>query len=397
MTHAYRLAQTDTIPLSMNQTDLIDDRHSAEFSVAADTKAQPQPKWFMVAVGSGVVAALILLLSSQNLYKWAFGLSYQTVPPVAPLHIVEPEPDTAALEENAAEPIATPVPIYYPPLATEPQFIEFQTGERLNVLLLGSDRRPDEQDFPRTDSLMLLSWERETNTVDLLSLPRDLWVPVPGQAPTKLNLVYSIGEHAEWGGGVPLLIDTIEALTNQPIHHYLWLNFDGFVQVVDQIGGLPIYVPWHVLDERYPTVDYGFEVFELEAGYHVLDGATALKYARTRTQDGDFNRIGRQQDVVRAFIQQVANPANSARLLQAAPNILRTLRYSVQSDLSIPEFLQLAQQVIDVPQMGATLVVDSHLGIESYSDEGMWVLMPDRPQLRAAFQEFFQVSEVMLP
>ena len=379
----------------MNQQDFADDVHSTEFPAASGVKARLQDKGIILAIVASVISILILLLSFQHLYQWAFGLSYQAIPPVAPLQIVEPEVLVTA--GGAAEPPATPLPIYYPPLESDPQFIEFQTGERLNVLLLGSDRRPDEQDFPRTDSLMLLSWDQEANTVDLLSLPRDLWVPVPGQIPTKLNLVYSIGEHESWGGGARLLIDTVEALINQPIHHYLWLNFDGFIQIVDQVGGLPIYVPWTILDEKYPTADYGFEVFELEAGYHILDGATALKYARTRTQDGDFHRIRRQQDVVRAFIQQVTNPSNSSRLLLAAPDILRTLSYSLQSDLSIAEFLQLAQQLVDVPQIGTTLVVDSHMGIESYSDEGMWVLMPDRPQLRAAFQEFFQVSEVKLP
>ncbi len=384
----------------MNHQDLVDELHSTEFSAAAGAQArspEPQDKgivWVVIVVSAA--SALILLLSLQNLYRWAFGLSYQAVPPIAPLQIAEAEVSVTPVEDTAKLP-AAPLPIYYPPLEAEPQFIEFQTERRLNVLLLGSDRRPDELYFPRTDSLMLLSWDQAANTIDLLSLPRDLWVPVPGRTPTKLNLVYSIGEHEAWGGGTALLIDTIEALINQPIHHYLWLNFDGFVQLVDQIGGLPIYVPWDIQDERYPTADYGFEVFELDAGYHVLDGATTLKYVRTRTQGDDFARIGRQQNVVRAFIRQITDPANSARLLRAAPDIVRTLGYSFQSDLSIAEFLQLAQQVVDVPQLGTTLVVDKHMGIESYSDEGMWVLVPDRSQLRAAFQEFFQTSAVKLP
>ncbi len=383
----------------MNQQNLIkEDMHNTEFSTTADTKVSAQAPGIILVIVASAIAALILLLSFQHLYQWTFKLSYQSIPAIAPLQIAEPEISVTNTKEKSATELPAPsAPIYYPPLAVEPQFVAVQTAERLNILLLGSDRRPDEQDFPRTDSLMLLSWDQQANTVDLLSLPRDLWVPVPGQTPTKLNLVYSIGEHETWGGGIPLLIDTIEALINQPIHHHLWLNFDGFIHIVDQIGGLPIYVPWSIQDEKYPTADYGFEVFELEAGYHVLDGATALQYARTRTQDGDFNRIGRQQAVVQAFIQQVTNPANSARLLLAAPDILRTLSYSLQSDLSIPEFLQLARQAANPPQIGITLVVDSHMGIESYSDEGMWVLVPDRSELREAFQEFFQVAQVNLP
>ncbi len=374
----------------MTQQELTKDMNNADFSASGTDSLRRQKKWIVLIVVASAAVTLLILLSFRSLYERTFSLGFNSVSMVESLQITE-------YAAPATRPQPTPQPIFYPPLEVGPQFIEFQTAERLNVLLLGSDGRPDEQDFPRTDSLMLLSWDRENNIVDLLSLPRDLWVPVPRQFPTKINLVYSIGEHESWGGGVTLLIDTIEALINQPVHHYLWLNFDGFINIVDQIGGIPIYVPWAINDEKYPTADYGHEIFELDAGYHILDGATALKYARTRTQDGDFNRIGRQQDVVYAFIRQVTDPANSARLLLAAPDILRSISLSFQSDLTIAEVLQLARQVSGVPQIGATLVIDSNMGVESYSDEGMWVLMPDRPQIRAAFQEFFQVKAVNLP
>ena len=379
----------------MTQQDVMNDMNSADFSARGAASLRQQKKWIALIVVTTAIAILLILLSFRSLYERTFGLGFNSVLMVDPLQVIEEE--TPAAGNQPAEAQTPPQPIFYPPLEVEPQFIEFQTSERLNVLLLGSDGRPDEQDFPRTDSLMLLSWDREAHTVDFLSLPRDLWVPVPGQIPTKINLVYSIGEHESWGGGVPLLIETIEALINQPVHHYLWLNFEGFINIVDQIGGIPIYVPWAINDEKYPTADYGHQIFELDAGYHVLDGATALKYARTRTQDGDFNRIGRQQDIVYAVIRQVTDPANSPRMLLAAPDILRSISLSFQSDLTIAEFLQLARQIGSVPQIGSTLVIDSNMGVESYSDEGMWVLMPDRPQIRAAFKNFFQVTAVNLP
>lgn len=371
------------------------DMSSAEIPETASERTSSLSKWVALVIVASAMAVLILLLTLPTLYRWSFNLSFEAQPALAPLLNIEAA--SASPETRPVKSDATPIPIFHPPLTSELQFVEFRSRERLNVLLLGSDGRPDEADFPRTDTLMLLSWDREANTIDLLSLPRDLWVPVPGQVPTKINLVYSIGEHEAWGAGVPLLLDTIEALIGQPIHHYLWMDFDGFIHIVDQIGGIPIYVPWDILDEKYPTADYGHEVFELKAGYHVLDGATALKYARTRTQDGDFNRVGRQQDVVQALIQHVTDPANTHRLLLAAPEILRTLGYSFQTDLSITEILGLANQAVNVPQLRSTLVIDSNMGEESYSDEGMWVLLPNRPQIRSAFQQFFQVTEVKLP
>lgn len=345
----------------------------------------------MAAVAISVV--LLAMLSAQPVYQAAFTFGSKTSLPFSSLEAipsVEPPP-RADIET------ADTAPLYFPPLENPPVFTEFQTAERLNILLLGSDRRPDEQHFPRTDSLMVVSWNRTENVVDLLSLPRDLWVNVPGNQPTKINLVYSIGENEEWGGGVPLLMRTMEALISQPIHHYLWIDFSGFEQIIDRLGGVSLYVPQDILDAKYPTADYGYEVFELNRGQHLLDGATALKYARTRTQDGDYNRIRRQQHLMRALIRHVTNPANSGRLLLAGPDILRTVRTSFQSDLSIPELLSLGREVTASPQMGTALVVDIRWGEEEYSDEGMWVLTPRRDELREELRRFFLVSQIEVP
>lgn len=362
----------------------------------AKASRRVQIHWPWAVTGLCAAIALGVLLASQSVYAWAQKAGQETVPAIAPVAFAP-----VAAREAAAAPVATPppraAPLYFPSLDDETAFITFEASPRVNILLAGVDARPGDTTLPRTDTIMLASWDQEAQTVDLLSLPRDLWVPVPHpqRRSTKINLVYSIG--AAEGRGGPLLKETVANFLNQPVHYYVWVNFDGFVRVVDQIGGIDIYVPQTILDEKYPTLDYGYETFALSAGPHHLDGATALKYARTRTQDGDFNRTRRQQAVIEAVVKQVFSPVRSARLLLAAPDIARTVFGHFESDLALADFLRLAGQANASLRIGKTLVIDTRLGTERVSDEGMYVLMPDRAQIRATVRQFFQVTETALP
>ncbi len=362
-------------------------------------------------VASSTMLCLLLgsftYFAGAQLYDWAFGMGQISVPPLK----IEKRPSAqtstgqtehpqlptqagvtagSAVDPNIVDPMALPV--------QEPVFIQLDSAERLNILMMGVDARPEDTSLPRTDTIMVLSLDRVAGTVDLLSVPRDLWVPVPGFAPTKVNLVYSIGERYYDGGGEELLRDTIANFLNQPIHNYIWINFDGFVDFVDQIGGIDLYVPQAILDEKYPTDDYGVETFELAAGYQHLDGETALKYARTRSQDGDYSRSSRQQIVINAILQKASDPASAGNLILAAPEIFRTLLGDFSSDLSLPQMIQLAQEALSNPPiLGITVVLDSRLGTEGFSDEGMWVLIPDRHKIREVLGQFFQVTETVLP
>ena len=350
------------------------------------------------------VLGSITFFAGIQLYDWAYAMGRTSIPtlqavePPASLHrtgetgnpvpqamTAVANPDRELVDDSSAP-------------AKPPVYIQLESPARLNILMLGVDARPDDTSLPRTDTIMVMSLDWAAGTVDLLSIPRDLWVPVPGFAPTKVNLVYSIGERFHDGGGEELLRDTIARFINQPIHNYVWVNFDGFVQFVDQIGGIDLYVPQAIRDEKYPTTDYGVETFELEAGYQHLDGTTALKYARTRSQDGDYTRSSRQQIVIEAILQKATNPAHSGDLLLAAPEIFRTLLGNFASDLSLPQMIQLAKEVlVQPPTLGTTLVLDSRLGTEGFSDEGMWVLIPDRRKIREVLGQFFQVSATVIP
>ncbi len=348
--------------------------------------------------GAIVVLGAALAVCVYIVGKPVFNMAYQEAMNVTMVTIHRPEPSDDV--PDGITPSATAADNPPPRVAAMPQlpdrepvFATVQREDRLNILLFGFDTRVEDTSAPRTDTLMLLSWNQETKALDILSIPRDLWVPVPGFPPTKVNLVYSLGETVPSTGGERLLADTLSAFLNQPIDHYAWVNFDGFVRIIDLLGGIDIYVPWAIYDEKYPTSDYGVETFELPAGPQHLDGVTTLKYARTRTQDGDYGRIGRQQAVINAVLRQVSDPNNAADLLAAAPDIIRTLRGNFGTDMNVARMLQLAQMgAANTPQTGRRLILDRHHGEEAISEEGMWVLIPDRTAIRAALSDFFGVS-----
>ena len=263
----------------------------------------------------------------------------------------------------------------------------------INILLLGTDDRPDEQGPPRTDTIILLTLDPQTNTAGMLSLPRDLWVPIPGfDFNAKINTAYGLGETRADNGGAQLVMDTVSQLIGHPVDYYVRINFQGFVQTIDLIGGIDVMVQKTIHDEEYPTADYGVETFHLEAGQQHLDGATALKFARTRHGDDDYGRARRQQEVIRAVVDKVLRADMIASLLPKAWMLVSTMRSSF--DTNIPMLVQYelagymsAAALQDIRQE----VLDSRYGEEiNDNQETGWILVPDREKVRAAVDKFFR-------
>ena len=229
----------------------------------------------------------------------------------------------------------------------------------------------------------------------MVSLPRDLWVPIPGQGvTTKINTAYILGEMNNYPGGGPQLAkDTVGSFIGQPVDYFVRVNFDGFREIIDLIGGIDINVPTTIHDEEYPTADYGVETFHLDAGLQHLDGETALKFARTRHGDDDYSRSRRQQDIIRAIADKVLNAGMIPQLLPKAPQLLMTTQNTIQTDIPIQTGFELAKLVNgsslkEIRQ----LVLDKNYGEETYSSEGAWILLPDRAKVRLALAQFFNSS-----
>ncbi len=347
---------------------------------------------FLVVLFLGVAAYASLLL-----YHTARSAARHLPPLTVPLSVpaISSLFDATAHTEPTPVPLAAPVqvPVYQQqeqpvaiPLPTPPPY------ERVNILLLGVDRRPQEQGPPRTDTLLVVSIDPKTKDVSMLSIPRDLWVPIPGyNINAKINQVYSIGELRGYpGGGPALLKKTVSALIGYPIHYYAMVDFNGFRTLIDLIGGIEVCVPYTIHDEKFPTDDYGYETLHIEAGCQQMDGDLALKYVRTRHADSDYARARRQQQVLLAVRDKVLQARMLPTLILRAPQILRNLSGSVETDMPLDKIIALARLTPDIdPDRIRREVIDNRYGEETFAANGAWILVPDREKLRPVFDSLF--------
>ncbi|MFA4817952.1 MAG: LCP family protein [Parcubacteria group bacterium] len=223
---------------------------------------------------------------------------------------------------------------------------------RINILLLGIGGKghPGQN---LTDTIMIVSLNTRTNQVALYSIPRDMYVDIADSTSrAKINTIYQIGlgdMKNDPASGVNLIVKTVEELTAQKINYYAILNFGGFEKIINTLGGINIVNERDIYDPSYPGPNYSYAPFRLEKGFHHLDGATALKYARERHNDpeGDFGRAKRQQQVLQSAKNKIfsagtfLNPIEVNNLLDALGNNIVTNAAPAE----IVSFLKLAQKM----------------------------------------------------
>jgi len=265
------------------------------------------------------------------------------------------------------------------------QILPIWTGkERVNVLLLGIDERAQEHGPWRTDTMILLTLDPVSKMAGVLSIPRDLWVPIPGYNDGRINTAHFLGElYGHKGGGPGLARETVEYNFGVPIHYYVRLNFQGFVTLVNLIGGVDIYVEKDINDPLYPDYTYGYDPLYISAGWHHFDGEMALKYARTRHGSSDFDRARRQQQVMAAVLEKVTDVGLLPDLAKQAPEIYKTLETSVQTDLALDQILALANLATQVDRSTIRYgVIDQTCTQQWVTPDGAQVLVPLRDRLR---------------
>jgi len=294
-----------------------------------------------------------------------------------------------AIESNLTPPkplelLQTVVPI---PSAT----VKPPTGV-VTILLMGTDARPNELNTPsRTDTMMIARVDFDRKTAKLLSIPRDVWVAIPnlksyGVAEDRINSAYFYGEAFNVkGGGAKVAMDTVTLNFGIPIDHYAVINFQGFVKVVDALGGIDLNVPTAIYDPEFPTDTYGYMVFAVKAGQQHMDGITALRYARTRHQDGDTERIKRQQLVLLA----IRDKALIVNAVVRIPEVYNAILGSFNTDLSLPTLMSygISGQQIDRANI-KTYTIDYSMLISWTTPQGGSVLIPDRARIAPVVKEF---------
>ena len=212
---------------------------------------------------------------------------------------------------------------------------------RINILLLGIGG-DGHSGGELTDTIMIVSIKPTTNEAFLLSIPRDLYVQIPGDKQSnKINTVKFLGDRNQEKNGLELLQKTVSEVSGLDIHYYAQLNFQGFTEVIDSLGGIDIYLENDINDPAYPNFNRGYDPFYITKGWHHLDGATALKVARSRhSRMGDFDRIKRQQDIVKATKQKTFEKYANLDVF-AFREILMSLGDNLKTNLELKEIPRL--------------------------------------------------------
>jgi len=196
---------------------------------------------------------------------------------------------------------------------------------------------------------MIMSLKPRSHEAALLSIPRDLYVEVEGtNIKSKINAVKVLGDQSPEKNGIELLKKTVEDVSGLPINYYVQLDFQGFTKVIDSMGGIDVYLEKEINDPAYPDFNHGYDPFYIEAGWHHLDGATALKVARSRHSTmGDFDRIKRQQEIIKAFRQKVYEKYSSADI-GAFSDMLSALSSNLSTDIQLkelPRYYQVMKEI----------------------------------------------------
>jgi LCP family protein required for cell wall assembly len=263
--------------------------------------------------------------------------------------------------------------------------------ERVNVIVVGVDKRDDDE-FARTDTIILVSIDPLGKTIGMMSLPRDLKVTIPGYGPDKINAAYAFGERVQRvGGGVGLLRDTLKSNFQINVPYYAEVDFRGFEKIIDTFGGVNVDPPYPIVDDEYPTETYGYTSVYFPAGLQHLDGKAALQYARTRHADTDFGRSRRQQEIILALRQQALN----SNLINQFFPLLDILGSSVHTNLPREEVPALVNLVSAIPKVTQYTLQD--LASEEIGPDGTSYVHVDLPQARSRIRDMIPDAGKVLP
>ncbi|HEU5089800.1 MAG TPA: LCP family protein, partial [Roseiflexaceae bacterium] len=268
-------------------------------------------------------------------------------------------------------------------------------GSAVNILLLGSDQRPGESGTSRTDTVIIAHVDPQAHRVALLSLPRDLIVSIPGYGYSRINSAHVYGDlYPELGGGIALTRETVGQLLGTHIDYAVLINFEGFIGLIDSIGGVDVDVPTALYDGAYPTMDYGYMEVYFEPGPQHFDGTRALQYARIRHGDSDFERARRQQQIIVAVTERLRQQ-NPLQLLDTANAATGALRGYVWTDLPQDRMIGLAWALRDLqPQAIERYLVDENMisfnGVTGgcSSPDDYWAECVDPGALQALVQQW---------
>jgi LCP family protein required for cell wall assembly len=253
----------------------------------------------------------------------------------------------------------------------------------VNFLLIGSATYNGPNNPGLTDTLILLSVNRTVGTVALVSIPRDLYVYVPGWEMAKINTAYFYGETNDLGSdGITFLKDTTRYNLGIEVDYYARVDFNGFMQIVDALGGIDVSVDCAIQDWRLiepgldPRVEENWEMFTLPMGVHHMNGDLALWYVRSRRSSNELDRGRRQQDVIRALWRHI----RSQGLLDQLPNVWGQITQIVDTDITLADIAGMIPLALtmDSSRIQSYRFREGIEIVAGESEEGSFIFLPQR-------------------
>jgi LCP family protein required for cell wall assembly len=270
----------------------------------------------------------------------------------------------------------------------------------INILLVGVDKRPNPDDGVRSDTLILVHLDPQGKWASMLSIPRDSIVNIPHLGQTKINAayahgfmnaesIYGAGTDPDAAGGA-LVAETVEQFLRVKVDYVAEVDFHGFEQIIDAIGGVPVDVMTPLLDAEYPTDDNGIERIYIPSGLQVMDGHTALIYARSRHSSSDFDRSKRQQQVLRALLDQIKARGlleNASLLSQWADVLAQNVRTTLPvGNLKMLGSLAALARQLDGSKIKQMSINPDDVGVQSENGSDIYWNQSDLRALVARWQ-----------
>jgi len=316
---------------------------------------------------------------------------------------------------QSGTPVVGGTPMVLTPEAVAPQGdlpAAWDGASRVNVLIMGLDTQPaydaagnvvvspDRVGAAHSDTMIVLTIDPQSKTAGMLSVPRDLWVNIPGYGYNRINNAYYLGEADKLpGGGPQLAMQTVEQVLGINIQYYAQVEFWAFAKFIDDIGKVNVYIPKKIIiDPMGP----GSDKVMLSADWHLLNGARALAYVRNRhTADGDVDRSRRQQDVIFAIRDRILQPDNFPNLVANAGYLYHDIQGGINTNLTPEQVLSLAALAINVPKDNIKrAVIDDTMvtfATVTLGGQSAQILKPIPDKIRELRDQIFSSTGILSP
>lgn len=246
-----------------------------------------------------------------------------------------------------------------------------------------------------TDTIIVVTISADRKNITLNSIPRDLYVESSDSGSwKKINSIYAYYAKTDSKSGIKALAEKIKEISALPINYYLLLDFNGFEKIIDAVGGIDYTLDADLSDPGFPNDSFGYDPLYLKAGIYHLDGALALKLARSRhAANGDFSRIERQHEIIRLLKEKLGNQKLWSNFF-AVNNILNIISENIKTNITLPEWQRFNEIAKNISSSGiAGKIPDAEMGtglLNAVNINGADVLLakdPSYEELRKFYQK----------